>query len=209
MGFLTHQVRRGVTLAAAAALSVAPFAVSDAHAVESASASDPTQFELPQRWNSDYEPGTECSTPGENGTYLTAKKRWFKQTDASSVANNTANAVPVSTKVKQSRTQTLQVSAKVAGQGDLAKIMTQTFGFTYVNEVHWSLKQVVGPYPLPAGKEGRLAWGFIILDADAQNVHCAPNLSWQATGRPYHVSAPESRYAELQIDNPEYEDLSY
>ena len=30
MGFLTHQVRRGVTLAAAAALSVAPFAVSDA-----------------------------------------------------------------------------------------------------------------------------------------------------------------------------------
>ena len=99
MGFLTHQVRRGVTLAAAAALSVAPFAVSDAHAAESASASDPTQFELPQRWNSDYEPGTECSTPGENGTYLTAKKRWFKQTDASSAVSYTHLTLPTTSRV--------------------------------------------------------------------------------------------------------------
>ena len=65
-------------------------------------------FELPQRWNDDYKPGTPCSTPGENGTYVTAKRRWFKQTDATSVANRNAEEVPVKHTVTQARTQTIE-----------------------------------------------------------------------------------------------------
>ena len=43
------------------------------------------EFELPQRWNDDLAPGSHCATPGQTDTYVTAKRRWFKQTDAASV----------------------------------------------------------------------------------------------------------------------------
>ena len=97
------------------------------------------------------------------------------------------------------------MSAKVKGEGELAKIMTNTFGFTYVHEVHWKLNQKVGPYTLPAGQQGRLAWGFIVLEAEGQNVRCTPDLVWKQSGKPYRISAPETKYAELQIDQaPHY-----
>ena len=74
-----------------------------------------------------------------------------------------------------------------------------------MHEVHWKLNQKVGPYTLPAGQQGRLAWGFIILEAEGQNVRCTPDLVWKQSGKPYHISAPETKYAELQIDQaPHY-----
>lgn len=50
-------------------------------------------FELPQRWNDDYKPETRCGTPGKTGTYVTASRRWFKQTDAASVANLNSESI--------------------------------------------------------------------------------------------------------------------
>lgn len=198
---------RAVTALAAATTCVVPFAASPAQAADTDAApgGDAIHFELPQRWNDDYKPGTACSTPGDTGTYVTARDRWFKQTDAASVANHDSVDMPVTQTVTQTREQTFKVSAKVKGEGELAKIMTNTFGFTYVHEVHWKLNQKVGPYTLPAGQQGRLAWGFIILEAEGQNVRCTPDLVWKQSGKPYHISAPETKYAELQIDQaPHY-----
>ena len=198
---------RVVTALAAATTCMVPFAASPAQAADTDAApgGDAIHFELPQRWNDDYKPGTACSTPGDTGAYVTARDRWFKQTDAASVANHDSVDVPVTQTVTQTREQTFKVSAKVKGEGELAKIMTNTFGFTYVHEVHWKLNQKVGPYTLPAGQQGRLAWGFIILEAEGQNVRCTPDLVWKQSGKPYHISAPETKYAELQIDQaPHY-----
>lgn len=198
---------RVVTALAAATTCMVPFAASPAQAADTDAApgGDAIHFELPQRWNDDYKPGTACSTPGDTGAYVTARDRWFKQTDAASVANHDSVDMPVTQTVTQTREQTFKVSAKVKGEGELAKIMTNTFGFTYVHEVHWKLNQKVGPYTLPAGQQGRLAWGFIILEAEGQNVRCTPDLVWKQSGKPYHISAPETKYAELQIDQaPHY-----
>ena len=198
---------RVVTALAAATTCMVPFATSPAQAADTSVApgEDAIHFELPQRWNDDYKPGTACSTPGDTGAYVTARDRWFKQTDAASVANHASVDMPVTQTVTQTREQTFKVSAKVKGEGELAKIMTNTFGFTYVHEVHWKLNQKVGPYTLPAGQQGRLAWGFIILEAEGQNVRCTPDLVWKQSGKPYHISAPETKYAELQIDQaPHY-----
>ena len=198
---------RVVTALAAATTCMVPFAASPAQAADTDAApgGDAIHFELPQRWNDDYKPGTACSTPGDTGTYVTARDRWFKQTDAASVANHDSVDMPVTQTVTQTREQTFKVFAKVKGEGELAKIMTNTFGFTYVHEVHWKLNQKVGPYTLPAGQQGRLAWGFIILEAEGQNVRCTPDLVWKQSGKPYHISAPETKYAELQIDQaPHY-----
>ena len=198
---------RVVTALAAATTCMVPFAASPAQAADTDAApgEGAIHFELPQRWNDDYKPGTACSTPGDTGAYVTARDRWFKQTDAASVANHDSVDVPVTQTVTQTREQTFKVSAKVKGEGELAKIMTNTFGFTYVHEVHWKLNQKVGPYTLPAGQQGRLAWGFIILEAEGQNVRCTPDLVWKQSGKPYHISAPETKYAELQIDQaPHY-----
>ena len=198
---------RVVTALAAATTCMVPFAASPAQAADTSVApgEDAIHFELPQRWNDDYKPGTACSTPGDTGAYVTARDRWFKQTDAASVANHDSVDMPVTQTVTQTREQTFKVSAKVKGEGELAKIMTNTFGFTYVHEVHWKLNQKVGPYTLPAGQQGRLAWGFIILEAEGQNVRCTPDLVWKQSGKPYHISAPETKYAELQIDQaPHY-----
>ena len=192
---------RVVTALAATTTCMVPFATSPAQAADTSVApgEDAIHFELPQRWNDDYKPGTACSTPGDTGAYVTARDRWFKQTDAASVANHDSVDMPVTQTVTQTREQTFKVSAKVKGEGELAKIMTNTFGFTYVHEVHWKLNQKVGPYTLPAGQQGRLAWGFIVLEAEGQNVRCTPDLVWKQSGKPYHISAPETKYAELQI----------
>ena len=198
---------RVVTALAAATTCMVPFATSPAQAADTSvtPGEDAIHFELPQRWNDDYKPGTACSTPGDTGAYVTARDRWFKQTDAASVANHDSVDMPVTQTVTQTREQTFKVSAKVKGEGELAKIMTNTFGFTYVHEVHWKLNQKVGPYTLPAGQQGRLAWGFIVLEAEGQNVRCTPDLVWKQSGKPYHISAPETKYAELQIDQaPHY-----
>ena len=198
---------RVVTALAATTTCMVPFATRPAQAADTSVApgEDAIHFELPQRWNDDYKPGTACSTPGDTGAYVTARDRWFKQTDAASVANHDSVDMPVTQTVTQTREQTFKVSAKVKGEGELAKIMTNTFGFTYVHEVHWKLNQKVGPYTLPAGQQGRLAWGFIVLEAEGQNVRCTPDLVWKQSGKPYHISAPETKYAELQIDQaPHY-----
>ncbi|MCF7183952.1 hypothetical protein L3H42_10630, partial [Corynebacterium sp. MC-13] len=76
-----------------------------------------------------------------------------------------------------------------------------TFGFNYVYTEHWALKQVVGPYNLPAGKQGRLVWGFLILDTTNQNVTCGEDLTWHEVGAPFDASIPESRYSELRVDS--------
>ncbi|HDN2208822.1 TPA: hypothetical protein P1H65_002910, partial [Staphylococcus aureus] len=97
------------TFAALSLLAVAPVA----HAADFGG-----DFELPQRWNEDHKPGTHCSTPGENGTYVTTTRRWFKQTDATSVANRNDEPVPVSHTVTQARTQTIEVSGSIKGVGE-------------------------------------------------------------------------------------------
>lgn len=158
-------------------------------------------FELPQRWNDDFKPGTHCATPGENSTYVTAKRRWFKQTDAASVANHNAEPLPVKHTVSKARTETVQVSGSVRGEGDLAKILTKTYGFNYVSEQHWKINQVVGPYTLPANSQGKLAWGFTMLDTDGQDVRCNQDQVWETVGKPYSATVPESRYSELRLED--------
>lgn len=158
-------------------------------------------FELPQRWNDDFKPGTHCATPGENSTYVTAKRRWFKQTDAASVANHNAEPLPVKHTVSKARTETVQVSGSVRGEGDLAKILTKTYGFNYVSEQHWKINQVVGPYTLPANSQGKLVWGFTILDTDGQDVRCNQDQVWETVGKPYSATVPESRYSELRLED--------
>lgn len=185
--------------ACCAAISLAVPVVATAPAV-AAPAANTSQYILPQRWNEDYQPGSECATPGENGVYVTAQRRWFDQTDAASVANRNATPVPVKQTVKQTRTTTLQISATVEPQGDLTKYLATAYGMNYMKVVHWSLGQTVGPYQLAAGKQGKLVWGFMILDADAQNVRCSADQRWEAVGQPYSFTTPESRYAELRLD---------
>lgn len=158
-------------------------------------------FELPQRWNDDFKPGTHCATPGENSTYVTAKRRWFKQTDAASVANHNAEPLPVKHTVSKARTETVQVSGSVRGEGDLAKILTKTYGFNYVSEQHWKINQVVGPYTLPANSQGKLVWGFTMLDTDGQDVRCNQDQVWETVGKPYSATVPESRYSELRLED--------
>lgn len=158
-------------------------------------------FELPQRWNDDFKPGTHCATPGENSTYVTAKRRWFKQTDAASVANHNAEPLPVKHTVSKARTETVQVSGSVRGEGDLAKILTKTYGFNYVSEQHWKINQVVGPYTLPANSQGKLVWGFTMLATDGQDVRCNQDQVWETVGKPYSATVPESRYSELRLED--------
>ncbi|MDK4310894.1 hypothetical protein QPX48_03675 [Corynebacterium accolens] len=158
-------------------------------------------FELPQRWNDDFKPGTHCATPGENSTYVTAKRRWFKQTDAASVANHNAEPLPVKHTVSKARTEIVQVSGSVRGEGDLAKILTKTYGFNYVSEQHWKINQVVGPYTLPANSQGKLVWGFTMLDTDGQDVRCNQDQVWETVGKPYSATVPESRYSELRLED--------
>lgn len=156
-------------------------------------------FELPQRWNEDLTPGTHCATPGRTDTYVEATRRWFKQTDAASVSNDTEAPVPVEQTVKQKRVQTLEVSGTFTPKGDLVKNVSRAYGWKYVHEVYWSLNQVVGPYTLDSGKQGRLVWGFTMLDGDAQDVKCSPDQVWQPIGQPYSFSVPEARYSELRV----------
>ncbi len=171
-------------------------------AVPAAHASDfGGDFELPQRWNDDFKPGTHCATPGENSTYVTAKRRWFKQTDAASVANHNAEPVPVKHTVSKARTETVEVSGSVRGEGDLAKILTKTYGFNYVSEQHWKINQVVGPYTLPANSQGKLVWGFTMLDTDGQDVRCNQDQVWETVGKPYSATVPEARYSELRLED--------
>lgn len=158
-------------------------------------------FELPQRWNDDFKPGTHCATPGENSTYVTAKRRWFKQTDAASVANHNAEPLPVKHTVSKARTETVQVSGSAQGEGDLTKILTKTYGFNYVSEQHWKINQVVGPYTLPANSQGKLVWGFTMLDTDGQDVRCNGDQVWETVGKPYSATVPESRYSELRLED--------
>ena len=157
-------------------------------------------FQLPQRWNDDYQPETRCGTPGSTGTYTKATRRWFKQTDAVSVANLNDIAVPITHTIKNARTQTTEISGKAKAKGDLAKYLTNAFGFSYVYEVHWSVQQVVGPYQLPPNRQGRLVWGFTMLDTNNQDVQCGADQTWHAIGKPYNASSPEARYSELRLD---------
>lgn len=160
----------------------------------------PYDFELPQRWNEDLAPGSHCATPGRTDTYVDATRRWFKQTDAASVGNDTEGPVPVEQRVKEKRVQTLEVSGTFTPKGDLVKNVSRAYGWSYVHQVTWSLNQVVGPYTLDAGKHGRLVWGFTMLDGDAQDVKCSPELVWEPVGKPYTFSIPEARYSELRVE---------
>ena len=157
-------------------------------------------FELPQRWNEDLAPGSHCATPGLTDTYVDATRRWFKQTDAASVGNDTEGPVPVEQTVKQKRVETLEVSGTFTPKGDLVKNLSRSYGWNYVHQVSWSLNQVVGPYTLDAGKQGRLVWGFTMLDGDAQDVKCSEDQVWEPIGEQYEFSVPEARYSELKVD---------
>ena len=181
----------------AAALLVAVSAATPAAQAVDGAAS----YRLPQRWNDDYKPGTHCATPGAQGTYVTAERMWFKQTDAASVANRNDYTVPVSHTVTDKRTQTTEVSVSVKPIGGIEKYMSNTFGFNFVHEIHWSLGQKIGPYDLEANQQGKLVWGFMMLDADSQDVRCSEDQQWVEKGAPYFVSAPYSRYSELRIDD--------
>ena len=161
------------------------------------------EFELPQRWNDDLAPGSHCATPGQTDTYVEATRRWFKQTDAASVSNDTDGPVPVSQNVKEKRVETLEVSGTFTPKGDLVKNVSRAYGWTYVHEASWTLNQKVGPYTLPAGTQGRLVWGFTMLDGDAQDVRCSEDQVWEAVDKRYAFSVPEARYAELKVDSSE------
>lgn len=169
------------------------FSAAPAHAA-------PYEFELPQRWNEELAPGSHCATPGRTDTFVDATRRWFKQTDAASVGNDTEGAVPVEQTVKEKRVQTLEVSGTFTPKGDLVKNVSRAYGWKYVHQVTWSLNQVVGPYLLDAGKHGRLVWGFIMLDGDAQDVKCSADQVWEPIGTPYDFSVPEARYSELRVE---------
>ena len=164
---------------------------------------DAFDFELPQRWNDDLAPGSHCATPGQTDTYVSAKRRWFKQTDAASVANYTDEAIPVSQNVKEKRVETLEVSGTFTPKGDLVKNVTRAYGWKYVHEASWTLNQKVGPYTLPPKTQGRLVWGFTMLDGDARDVRCSEEQTWQTAGKPYAFTLPEARYAELKVDSSE------
>jgi len=181
------------------AIAAAVVAVGLSGAAGAAGAADALEFELPSRWNTDYSPGARCGTPGENGTYVEATRHWFKQTDAASVANFNDEPVPVTHTVTQKRTETTEVSASAKDKGELAKFVSNAFGFTYVNQIYWKFKQVVGPYTLPPQTQGRLVWGFSMLDTDNQDV------TWHAVGAPYTSTFPEAKYSELRIDEPDFE----
>ena len=99
-------------------------------------------FELPQRWNEDLAPGSRCATPGMTDTYVDATRRWFKQTDAASVGNDTEGPVPVEQTVKQKRVETLEVSGTFTPKGDLVKNLSRSYGWNYVHQATWSLNQV-------------------------------------------------------------------
>ena len=158
----------------------------------------PVEYILPQRWNDDYKPGTHCATPGQGGIYVTAQRRWFDQTDAASVANRNDYPVPVTHKVTEARTTTLKISATVQPKGEIEKYLATAYGLNYVRVEHWSVGQTVGPYTLGPGKQGKLVWGFMNLDTDAQNVRCSADQIWVAEGPEYSATVPESRYSELR-----------
>lgn len=158
------------------------------------------EFELPQRWNEDLAPGSRCATPGLKDTYVSARRRWFKQTDAASVSNFTEETIPVTHTVKEKRVQTLEVSGTFTPKGDLVKNVSRSYGWNYVREISWALNQKVGPYLLAPQTQGRLVWGFVMLDGDAQDVLCGRDQRWAATGRPYTFSVPEARYSELVVE---------
>lgn len=160
---------------------------------------EPYDFELPQRWNTDLAPGSTCATPGLKDTYVTATRRWFKQTDAASVANDTEETVPVTQTVKEKRVQTLEVSGTFTPKGDLVKNVSRAYGWKYVHEVSWALNQKVGPYMLAPGTQGRLVWGFTMLDGDAQDVVCGEGKVWEGVGKQYSFTVPEARYSELMV----------
>ncbi|MSS45190.1 hypothetical protein FYJ43_03820 [Cutibacterium sp. WCA-380-WT-3A] len=190
---LRRAVMGGVTAAVAltTVLSAAP-----AHAVDESSSTG-INFELPQRWNDDYKPGTRCTPQGTRGVYVTASRRWFKQTDGASVENSTNATVPVTHTVTVKRSETTEVKAEIKAEGTLATYLNQSYGFDYVDAVSWELSQKVGPYDLAPHTQGRLVWGFVMLDVDAQNVTCGADLTWHAVGKPFSGTNPESRYAEL------------
>ena len=184
---------KGFTAALMAAATVAALAAPAQAA--------PAEFELPQRWNDDLAPGSHCATPGQTDTYVTAKRRWFKQTDAASVANFTEEPVPVSQTVKEKREETLEVSGTFTPKGDLAKNVSRAYGWKYVHQVTWALNQKVGPYTLAPNTQGRLVWGFTMLDGDAQDVRCGEDQVWGAVGKQYAFTLPEARYAELRVES--------
>ncbi|WP_426717935.1 hypothetical protein [Corynebacterium auriscanis] len=179
-------------------------AVTDSPALKPSGTSSPGMFagafQLPQRWNEDFKPYTECATPGSAAKYVSAQHRWFKQTDAATVGNNTEEAVPVTHKVTNKRVQTTEVSATVTPDGELAKLLNSAYGFNYVYQAFWKLTETVGPYTLQPHQQGRLVWGFTILDADVQPVKCTEDLQWAPTGATYKVSVPEGRYSELRLE---------
>lgn len=157
-----------------------------------------SEYILPQRWNDDYRPGTRCATPGQGGIYVTAQRRWFDQTDAASVANRNTFPVPVTHKVTNARTTTLEISATIQPKGEIERYLATAYGLNYVRVEHWSVGQTVGPYELGPGKQGKLVWGFMMLDTDAQNVRCTQDQVWAAEGPRYSATVPESRYSELR-----------
>ena len=193
-------LRRAVmgTVTAAVALTTVLSAV-PAAAVEEPSNSG-INFELPQRWNDDYKPATRCTPQGTRGVYVTASRRWFKQTDGASVENTTDTVLPVTHTVTVKRSETTEVKAEIKADGTLATYLNQSYGFDYIDTVSWELSQKVGPYNLAPHTHGRLVWGFIMLDVDAQNVSCGADLTWPAVGKPFSGTNPESRYAELRSE---------
>lgn len=157
-------------------------------------------FALPQRWNDDYLPGSRCAAPGAQGTYVLAHREWFKLTDASSVANRNAQPVPVTHQVTEQRVETTEVSMKVKTAGELEKYLSRAYGFNFVHEVYWKLGQTVGPYTLQPGEQGKLVWGFTMLDATAQDVTCTTDQVWVQTSQPYAFTTPVARHSELRIE---------
>ena len=110
-------LRRAVVGAVTAAVtSTTVLSVVPAGAVQE-SPNNGINFELPQRWNDNYKPGTRCTPQGTRGVYVTASRRWFKQTDGASVENTTDTAMPVTHTVTVKRSETTEVKGEIKAAG--------------------------------------------------------------------------------------------
>ena len=134
-------LRRAVVGAVTAAVtSTTVLSVVPAGAVQE-SPNNGINFELPQRWNDNYKPGTRCTPQGTRGVYVTASRRWFKQTDGASVENTTDTAMPVTHTVTVKRSETTEVKGEIKADGTLTTYLNQSYGFDYINRCRGSCRR--------------------------------------------------------------------
>ena len=167
----------------------------------------PAANALPQRDLGPANPttiGERCSNPGDTGQTVKIKRTYFDGSAGSwTVSNYNDEPLPVTRSIKETKTKTWNVSAGVDFK--LLDLINFTFSSSYTDSQSYEVGEQVGPYTLPANSQGKLVWGFTMLDTDGQDVRCNSDQQWEAQGKPYSASVPEARYSELRLeDAPEW-----